>query len=325
MRLAAATARRVWDRWRQVSPLDLEAGSALWLEDALEATREGRARSRLLSGRYVRLLRGLRVGRTLPPLLPEPPRERVTIGELRRDLLADSGEAPEVWPEDDETVPVDDDFEWPEEDTEDAERAATVSLVVTGPVRAQGYLDDLADDSRRGRLDDVSFLAEMDQMMRDAGAVAAGAAEREALRGGRDLLDAASRADRAVVGWARVTDGDPCWFCAMLASRGAVYRNFWTARYTGRASRRRAAPPDPPQGWEDWPPERMAEWEASRGMDRFHNNCHCTIVPVYSRTDWVPEASQEFRNLYYASTRGLTGREARAAFRAAIEARRQQA
>lgn len=296
----------------------------MWLERALDTTRQSRGRSRLLSGRYVRLLRALRVGRTLPPLLPEPPRERVTIGELRRDLLADSGEAPEVWPEDDEAVPVDEDFVWPEEDVEDVERAATVSLVVTGPVRVQRGLNALQEDAQRGRLDDADFLAEMSQLMRDAGATAAGAAEREALRGGRDLLTESSRTDRAVMGWARVTDGDPCWFCAMLTSRGAVYRNFWTARYSGRVSRRRGGPPAAPGGWEDWSPERMAEWEVSRGLDRFHDNCHCTLVPVYSRTDWVPEASREFRELYYASTRGLTGPEARAAFRAAIEARRRQ-
>jgi len=49
------------------------------------------------------------------------------------------------------------------------------------------------------------------------------AAMRHALEGGRDTITATVRADPAVRGFRRVTSGDACKFCTMLASRGAVY------------------------------------------------------------------------------------------------------
>ncbi len=322
VQISAGASRAVLDRWRQVSPTDLEGTAGPWLADALALTRTYRRRSRRLTADYVRLLRALRTGRTLPAPDGGPTAAEVPLGELR-DRLAASAWAHRLRHPDDVTrVSVETDFEWPEEDTEAEDRRATVSLVVTGPVAAERRISRMQTDQQRGRLDDADFLAELDGIMRDAGAGAAGAADRDAQMGGRDLLEASSRADRAVIGWARVTDADPCWFCAMLASRGAVYRNFWTARYSGRASRRKAAAPTAPAGWEDWSPEQLAEWETSKGLNRFHDHCHCTLVPVYSRTDWVPEAARQYRELYAEVTEGLNAPEARAAFRAAMEARR---
>ncbi|MGW2089665.1 VG15 protein [Streptomyces sp. NPDC001880] len=246
------------------------------------------------------------------------------MGQLRDDFAAASGE-PRLHGDDDSVTVTVDDFEWPAADEEADEHRAATSLVVTGPVQAQRGIDRLQRSQQRGRLDDVDFLADLNAVMRDAGARAAGAADRDAQMGGRDLLDAYVRADRAVLGWARVTAPNPCWFCAILASRGAVYRSAWTARYRGSGSGRRTLGADLPQGWEDWSPSRLADWEASRGVNRFHDNCHCTLIPVYSREDWIPPESQAFRELYYESTRGLSGPAARAAFRAAVEARRRRA
>lgn len=324
VRLAADAAREVGEAWRQVSPTDLEGSSRRWLASALPLLRGFRARSRRLSASYVRLLRGQRTGRTLPPLDPGPDRTEVRLGELREEFYRLAGEPRPVPADDTVRVEVDDDFEWPEADVEDEDRAATVSLIVTGPVPAQRGIDQVQAAAERGRLDAPDVLAELDAVMREAGATAAGAADREALRGGRNLIAGYAEADRAVVGWARVTDGDPCWFCAMLASRGAVYRDQWRARYRGQTRRGARRPDRMPDGWQDWPPQRLADWEAEQGLNRFHDNCHCTLVPVYSRTDWVPEASAEWRRLYTDSTRGLAGPDARAAFRAAVEERRRQ-
>lgn len=43
--------------------------------------------------------------------------------------------------------------------------------------------------------------------------------------GGTDRLAAIVQADRRVNGWARVSDGSPCHRCALLVSRGPVYRS----------------------------------------------------------------------------------------------------
>lgn len=50
-----------------------------------------------------------------------------------------------------------------------------------------------------------------------------GAVTRHVLDGGRETLLASVRRDRRARGWARVTSAEPCEFCSILASRGAVY------------------------------------------------------------------------------------------------------
>ncbi len=325
VQISAGASRAVLDRWRQVSPIALGGTAGPWLADSVALTRTYRRRSRRLTADYVRLLRALRTGETLPPLEGGPVRDEASLGELRDHFAASAGASRRPHRDDAVRVSVDTNFAWPQADADAEDRRATVSLVVTGPVAAERRISRLrADQQQRGRLDDADFLAELDGIMRDVGAGAAGAADRDAQMGGRDLMEESSRSDRAVIGWARVTDADPCWLCGMLAGRGAVYRSFWTARYRGTASRRKAAAPGPPQGWEDWSPQHLAQWETSKGLNRFHNNCHCTLVPVYSRTDWVPEASRAYRELYDSVTEGLNAPEARAAFRAAMEARRRR-
>ncbi|WP_326950252.1 hypothetical protein OG439_16580 [Amycolatopsis sp. NBC_01307] len=124
-----------------------------------------------------------------------------------------------------------------------------------------------------------------------AGPGVAAASFRHALAAGRDVVDSALRADPAASGWLRVTDADPCWFCAMLASRGAVYLN------QGSASTR---------GDTDEP---------------YHDGCGCQAEPVF-RTAVLPEPSQRFAALWETSTAGLSGKDARNAFRRAHAAAR---
>ena len=56
-----------------------------------------------------------------------------------------------------------------------------------------------------------------------------GAVTRHILDGGRQTLIDSVQADKQAVGWARITDGNPCYFCLTLASRGAVYQTERTA------------------------------------------------------------------------------------------------
>ena len=112
-----------------------------------------------------------------------------------------------------------------------------------------------------------------------------GVVERNVLEAGRTtILDAAQR-DRRCKGWARETEPGCCSFCAMLATRGAVYRS------------------------------------ESSGDFASHNNCRCFAVPVFGT--WEPSAEvAEWQQLYKESTRGVHGaRRMRKAFRDAYEAR----
>jgi hypothetical protein len=50
-----------------------------------------------------------------------------------------------------------------------------------------------------------------------------GAMTRHVLTGGRDTILASTREDREARGWSRITSGNACDFCEMLAGRDAVY------------------------------------------------------------------------------------------------------
>lgn len=120
------------------------------------------------------------------------------------------------------------------------------SLTVTGPVAL-----------RRGQAAEVAM----------AGSAAAGT--RLGLAGGRDAITTAMGADPQVVGYRRTVAPMCCAFCAMLASRGAVY----SARsVTFQAHDRCMCQPEPV--WERTPPttdERAFRdlWDRSADMAEF--------------------------------------------------------
>ncbi|MFB7188401.1 hypothetical protein ACFCZT_24530 [Streptomyces sp. NPDC056230] len=299
VRIGARLAARVLASWRRtIRPTDLDASSAEWLDDVMPAVRDERRRSRRLSGAYVRIIRALSIGSTLPPLdAGGDGLSSTTLGDLADDFADELNERRERFSNSHVRVTIDGNDRWPDEDTESADRRATVSLMVNGPVRVRRNADAF-----RGRLDDPDFLDELARITDDAGHSAAGAGDREALMGGRDLIHGLADADSRVIGWARVPDADPCWLCSMLASRGAVYRTQGTASNRG-TGRRRVDAEDPEQ---------------------YHTNCQCVPIPIYSRTDWIPPESKAFQADWLRVTKGLGGAEARAAWRQHITAQRRE-
>lgn len=286
--------------WSRVRPATLPHDGSVWLRSMLGAVRAARSRSRRTSASFVRLQRALETGHTLPPLDGGHHAGRVTLGALRADWAQHTGQVRHPEADDGITFPVDD-FEWPEEDFEADEDAARASLAVTGIVRPAEALRT-ALDSHPGRLDDPAFLASLESDLQHAGAVAAGAADREALRGGRSLIEGASQRDRRAVGWARVTDGDPCAFCSMLASRGAVYSSRAAAGLSGY--------------YDNMPIVSRME------LTKYHNNCHCQTVPVYRRDDFMHPDSVQLRKEWDRVTAGLRGEDAVRAYRRYIDAQR---
>lgn len=95
------------------------------------------------------------------------------------------------------------------------------SLAVVGP---QSYLNKVAEIDRLD-LSPTSRAA----MMREAKATSAKRAAAATLRhvqsGGRATLLDTVRRDSTVVAWVRVTRAKPCFFCAVLASRGPVFES----------------------------------------------------------------------------------------------------
>jgi len=103
-----------------------------------------------------------------------------------------------------------------------------------------------------------------------------GIVRRQAMMGGRLTVAATAGRDRRAVGWRRVTDGNPCAFCAMLASRGPVYRD--------------AA--------------------AADGI-QYHSYCGCTPEPAYSYA-WEPTADEERYMDAYGEARALVAANGKA-------------
>jgi hypothetical protein len=106
--------------------------------------------------------------------------------------------------------------------------------------------------------------ASPDQAIEAALTRMSGSLSRLVLQGGRDTLLASVEADKEAVGWARVTDGEPCAFCLTLASRGAVYKS-----------------------------EQTADFQA-------HDHCGCAAMPLWDGTP-LPAQTARWREVYNAA------------------------
>ncbi|GGM39491.1 hypothetical protein GCM10012275_07970 [Longimycelium tulufanense] len=104
---------------------------------------------------------------------------------------------------------------------------------------------------------------------------AAGAVTRHVLNAGRDQITSNVRQDEHARGWFRVASPRACAFCAMLASRGPMYRTRATAGF------------------------------------RAHDYCMCYPRPMWRRSQAWPSISEEYANLWTASEgRGGAHRDA---------------
>lgn len=89
-----------------------------------------------------------------------------------------------------------------------------------------------------------------------------GTASRIVLDAGRTTVIDTVDADPVAVGWYRLTDGQPCAFCALLASRGIAYKS-----------------------------EKHAAFQA-------HNDCGCSAAPAFTRDHELPSISVEADQVY---------------------------
>lgn len=98
----------------------------------------------------------------------------------------------------------------------------------------------------------------VDEALRVGETVVASTAAKMVGDGGRAVIeDEVTNRRNGAIGYCRVPDADPCPFCAMLASRGAVYRSDAFVESNGIF--------------------------AGDGKFKVHNGCDCTLEPVYGR------------------------------------------
>jgi hypothetical protein len=159
------------------------------------------------------------------------------------------------------------DFEFPDLDM------LRTSFTVTGPVAFKRVIG-------QGRSVDEAVQSLRTQLT--------GSTTRQALNVGRRLINDTANSNRQIVGWRRVTDGNPCYFCAVLASRGSVYRTQQTALFSDG--------------------------------DKYHDHCKCHAVPLF-KTEEEPLSVQELYEFYTEATAGKSGAAALNAFRRAWNTR----
>jgi hypothetical protein len=111
-----------------------------------------------------------------------------------------------------------------------------------------------------GRAPDVAARAALTQTL--------GTSARIVQDGSRTTVVQSVHADDKAVGWYRITDGDPCAFCALMASRGVVYKS------------------------------TTVNFEA-------HNDCGCTSAPAFSRDQELPAISREADRIYRSGNASL--------------------
>lgn len=105
-----------------------------------------------------------------------------------------------------------------------------------------------------------------------------GTAARITLDGGRTTTLDTVKADPVAYGWFRITDGDPCAFCALLASRGVVPKStLYLSEHSFDASNARFEGP---------------------GLAKVHNDCGCSMAPAFSRSQVLPDVNQRAAEVY---------------------------
>jgi hypothetical protein len=124
-----------------------------------------------------------------------------------------------------------------------------------------------------------------------AGSIGSGTVDAAGMDGGRQAIVDAIRKDRLVKVVARGTSHDPCAFCAMLASRGFIYKSEMTAG-------------------------------VGEEVEKVHVNCHCFPIVRFVRESQLPELNRYFQEKWAEVTRGYSGNEARKAWRRWIYAQR---
>ena len=159
-----------------------------------------------------------------------------------------------------------DGFKLPDLSELNVEQLAT-SLRVTGPVAAMNRIGSLPV-GEDGRVNPVLIRAAIEDTAVDI----SGAATRHVMNGGRDELQNAVQADELALGYVRVTDADPCYFCAMLASRGPVYGD---------------------DSFDESDPRFIGE-----GSHKVHDHCGCSVEPVFSREAQWPGRAREFEDMW---------------------------
>lgn len=148
------------------------------------------------------------------------------------------------------------------------EDAVKTSLYVTGPT---AYLNK-AKVIENLDVDPISKQAMLAEAKQVTSQNVAAAVTRHVQNGGRRTLAAVPDQDKTTLGYVRVTSSSPCFFCAMLASRGLV---FGTDSFAASDPR-----------------------FVGDGTAKVHDNCSCSLKAVYTKSDKFYQATLQYTDMW---------------------------
>jgi hypothetical protein len=128
-----------------------------------------------------------------------------------------------------------------------------LSVALAAPPPEEQIRVAIAATARTGVLRALQAGQPYEQAMANGLVQVSGSISRLALNTGRDTIQDTVQRDPKALGWSRVASGTACGFCAMLASRGPVYK------------------------------EETVDFES-------HDHCTCSSEPFYKGSDWAPNA-----------------------------------
>lgn len=174
------------------------------------------------------------------------------------------------------------------------------------PEYDEGALEDLSEDILRDKISEGAVASlkrhqpstsrpatevdsERDEAHEIAGSIVGMAVQREVLGGGREPVKEIGKKDKRVLGFVRVSKtGTPCGFCAMLISRGPVYKSAKSATQTTEGA-------------------------------QYHAGCNCIEIEVYSQEQYDEDPrfdlNRELQKEWPGVTKGRSGKAALKAWR----------
>lgn len=248
--IAAEVVTKLAPLWKILDFNDLKNTQTPWIQAALPIVEEAYTASQWAAQRFLIDYRHANI-----PTAPELPAITGVPAAAVEAARAPAGALPRVI-----------------EDTPFPTVESMVSLLGTGPGEVKKQMP-----------------APEEQAM-DAGRVLSSkVAVRISIDGGRAVVRRGVDLDREAVGWARVLNVNPCYFCAMLASRGAVYK---------RDSF-----------------DRSNDSFEGEGVAKVHDGCRCGLRPAYSHSDTRDPTAEDAWRQWKGHAQGLPAKEAIKAFR----------
>lgn len=233
--------------------------------------------------------------RELPQDDPEGSLNDLDLGSYIQELL-------DATEDGDSQVEVDD-FDWPEGMTEEEVDNAFLRILEDDVVEAANLKVEQLRDSEDPA---GEVILRIETGHRSSGNVGAGKVDKFGVDAGRDVINYAQNNDERVMAVARGLGPNPCPFCAMLASRGFVYKSRSGAVTTRRAVTR-------------------AGNELGDTVRSYHDNCHCYPIVRWIDASELPELNQYFQDMWPVVTAGYSGVDALNAWRRWMYAERRQA